>query len=154
MAMRERRYSDNWVPDWLHLLTCPFCRRARASETETSGRPDVPTLSVVMTDHELTAALAEIWDGSQWRRLEVCTRWSAMPSGYCIPLGQRPIETRDALARPDCPPAIVQLRELLKLSGWSRLELLGRPGQGFVSGWCERPDRTGTRVRFEVEGGR
>jgi len=30
--MSERRYSDNWMPDWLHLLTCAFCRRVRAEQ--------------------------------------------------------------------------------------------------------------------------
>ena len=97
------------------------------------------------TDEEVMAALAALWAASGWRRLEV-SRGPRGYGGYCVPPAARPIETRDALRDPACPAVITRLAALLESSGWQRLEAIGIPLTGRVSGWCRRADGSGIKL--------
>jgi hypothetical protein len=118
----------------------PWRRRpAPATADIAAGRlPAVP-----MNDEDVLSALAGIWSGGAWARLEICRPGAGGYAGYCVPVTGPRVLTADALADPAaCPDSIAELAALLSASGWQRLEIIGDPAGGRPYGWCEPADGT------------
>ena len=101
-----------------------------------------------MENAEVLEALADLWRGSGWDRLEI-SRTPHGYGGYC----QAPEATyrpADWLERSDCPPVIQQLANLLNRSGWQRLEAVAL-GRDFVGGFCRPGDDYG--IWYESQNG-
>jgi hypothetical protein len=100
--------------------------------------------AVPMSGEDVLSALAGIWSGGGWARLEICRPAAdGGYAGYCVPVTGPRVLTAGALADPaSCPDSITGLAALLSASGWQRLQIIGYPAHGRPYGWCEPADGT------------
>jgi len=117
-----------------------------------------------MSDEDVITALVGLWSGGDWRRLEARRVQPDGIGGYCVPVVPCParmsagrgaaVSTTDAVRNPATYlDGISELADLLSMSGWRRLEIVGHPvyRPQHPGGWCERADGSGVSVRAVLQ---